>query len=302
MKGSISVILPAFNEEARIGKCIEALKLQTADRFECIVVDDGSTDSTADAVRKAVGCDTRFKLFRTENRGLSAARNFGLDKASGDAVFYADADDIPSRNYLQEPMQFLEENDLEIAFFDASLKNEGLDSVHWNRERRYFHRNRSYGICSGRQMFCEMMENGDFIAPVYLQAIRRDAVRWKFKEGILYEDELYTFQNLLSSERVGHLNKCLYERTCRLGSIVNSERGLLHSVSKWRSAKAMMEFANGLAPRLCTKEMNAVQELSGRCIAFAAKIWNALPDRSRNSFPMQDSEWIEYVQAVQTAS
>ena len=129
MKGSISVILPAFNEEARIGKCIEALKLQTADRFECIVVDDGSTDSTADAVRKAVGCDTRFKLFRTENRGLSAARNFGLDKASGDAVFYADADDIPSRNFLQEPMQFLEENDLEIAFFDASLKNEVCRNV-----------------------------------------------------------------------------------------------------------------------------------------------------------------------------
>lgn len=303
MQRKISVILPAFNEEARIGRCINALRLQTEGDFECIVVDDGSTDSTSEAVKKCIGKDSRFKLFRTENQGLSAARNFGLDMASGDVIFYADADDIPDRNFLLEPMQFLEENGLDIVFFDASLKNEGLDALRWNRERRYFHRGCSHGIKSGRQMFCEMMEDGDFIAPVYLQAAKREAVRWKFMEGILYEDELYTFQNMIYSKKVGHLKKCLYERTCRLGSIVNSERGFLHSFSKWRSAKEIMKLAEGIQPSFSTAEMKAVQELACKCLSFAAKTWLSLTNEGRNpDYPVNGIDWLEYVEEMQTLS
>ena len=278
MASSISVILPAFNEEKRIGRCIEALRLQTLRDFECITVDDGSTDSTAEAFERAVQGDQRFRLIRTEHRGLSAARNVGLDAALGDIIFYADADDIPGRNFLLEPTKFLERNGLDIVLFDASLRNEGISLSRWIAECRYYRRNRSCGICSGREMFCRMAESHSYIAPVYLQAARRNAVRFRFEEGMLYEDEPYTFRNLLSAERAGHLNRKLYERVCRPGSIVNSERGMLHSFSRWRCARMMLEFAESLEPRLGEKAMELAENLARMHLFLAAKALKDVPD------------------------
>lgn len=303
MSRKISVVVPAFNEESRIGCCIEALKNQSIENFECIIVDDGSTDSTLDAIYQAVGGDSRFKTLHTENKGLPAARNYALDRISDGLVFYADADDVPFETFLEEPARFLEENDLEMVFFEASLKNEGLDFISWNKERRYFYRNCSYEIYAGRKMFSLMMENNDFIAPVYLQAIRRNAIRHRFKEGILYEDELYTLQNMLSSKKVGHLKKALYERTCRKGSIVNSERGLLHSWSKWISARIMREFAKSIVPGLDKTEMDAVNLLSERCLRFAAKTWKSVQEGNAVFLESLDkSERIKYISEMEALS
>ncbi len=276
-----SIILPAWNEETRIEKCIQALKNQVMDDFECIVVDDGSTDSTYEVALNTIGGDARFKTFRTENRGLSVARNCGLDKASGKYVFYVDADDIPHRDFLSSPIRFLERTDCDIVLFEAELTNCGLDSKEFNKERRYFHRNGSYGVMKGSRMFRCMEGIGDFIAPVYLQAIRKDAIRCRFQEGMLYEDELYTVQNLLLVARAGHLKKALYTRTCRRGSIVQSSKTLLHSASKWKSGTLMKQFVQTIASGLSKDEAAAVEGIAGRCLQFAAGIWKQIPEKDR---------------------
>ena len=90
----VSVIIPVYNAEAYIEHCLASVIEQTFKDWECIVIDDGSTDGSWALVQKMAANDSRFILLRQEsNRGVSAARNAGLKVASGDAVCFVDADD-----------------------------------------------------------------------------------------------------------------------------------------------------------------------------------------------------------------
>lgn len=90
---SVSVIVPVYNASRFLPEAIDSLKAQTFDDFEVILVNDGSTDNSLEICRQACISDTRFRLIDRENGGLSAARNTGLDAATGDYVTFLDADD-----------------------------------------------------------------------------------------------------------------------------------------------------------------------------------------------------------------
>jgi len=89
----VSIVLPAYNAGPFIQETIESVQRQTYEDWELIVVDDGSTDDTAQKVRAYLDLDDRVKLIRQANAGKSAARNAGLDAATGDFVTFVDADD-----------------------------------------------------------------------------------------------------------------------------------------------------------------------------------------------------------------
>ena len=92
---AISVVVPVFNAEKYLSGCLESLKNQTFRNFEVLLVDDCSTDKSREICEKYVAEDSRFKLFiHRENRGPGAARNTALDVASGETVFFLDADDL----------------------------------------------------------------------------------------------------------------------------------------------------------------------------------------------------------------
>ena len=90
----ISVIIPAYNAEKYINRCISSVLKQTYKFYEIIIVNDGSTDRTKEICEKFVGAYKGFTLINSENRGVSGARNLGLQKASGRYVFFLDADDM----------------------------------------------------------------------------------------------------------------------------------------------------------------------------------------------------------------
>lgn len=96
-----SIIVPAYNCEPYIGKCLGSLQGQGFRDFEVIVVDDGSTDGTAAVVDSFVDADSRFRLIRTENHGVSCARNTALDHMAGDYVLFVDADDWVAPDYVE---------------------------------------------------------------------------------------------------------------------------------------------------------------------------------------------------------
>ncbi len=106
----VSVIVPAFNAARYIQDTLLSLKSQTFESFECIVVDDGSVDGTGEVVTQIALLDSRFSLIRQENRGVNAARNSGLNHASGDFVYFLDADDITSTTGIYSLYQSLVEN------------------------------------------------------------------------------------------------------------------------------------------------------------------------------------------------
>lgn len=94
----ISVVIPAFNEEQLIGKCVRAVKNQTfpKEEYEVLVVDNNSTDKTAEIARK-LGATV---IFYNQKQGFSAAKQFGAKRAGGEIIAYTDADSIPDKNWL----------------------------------------------------------------------------------------------------------------------------------------------------------------------------------------------------------
>lgn len=101
MKPLISVIIPAYNIENYIERCLESVCGQTYDNLEIIVVDDGSTDSTGKIIDEIAMTDCRVVPIHKENGGVSAARNTGLDKACGDYIGFVDGDDIIEKDMYE---------------------------------------------------------------------------------------------------------------------------------------------------------------------------------------------------------
>ena len=89
----VSIIIPVFNGEKFLNECLESVKACPSSQIECIVVNDGSTDSTSEICQCFVNDDIRFRLINKTNSGVSESRNMGLVEASGDYVFFLDADD-----------------------------------------------------------------------------------------------------------------------------------------------------------------------------------------------------------------
>ena len=91
-QGLLSVIIPVYNAEPYLAKCIDSVLSQDAP-LEVLLIDDGSTDGSANVCKRYAERDTRIRYFRKENGGVSSARNVGLDNALGEFVTFVDSDD-----------------------------------------------------------------------------------------------------------------------------------------------------------------------------------------------------------------
>ena len=96
----ISVIIPAYNSQQSIERCLVSVLSQNNASFEVIVVDDGSTDKTLALCRGMEKLDSRLRVFHQSNQGASAARNYGMKQAQGEWIVFVDSDDQVSPNYL----------------------------------------------------------------------------------------------------------------------------------------------------------------------------------------------------------
>jgi glycosyltransferase involved in cell wall biosynthesis len=103
----VSVLLPAHNAEATLPSCLASIRRQTEVRWECVIVDDGSTDSTAAIACEAAGHDARFRVIRTLHRGIVAALNEGLAQCRAPLIARMDADDVMRRDRLARQAETL---------------------------------------------------------------------------------------------------------------------------------------------------------------------------------------------------
>lgn len=102
---TVSIIVPAFNEAARIENCVRSIQLTSYDRYEMVLVDDGSTDNTLELMKGVAAADLRIKVLSQANAGKGAALNLGLRHASGEVVVFMDADLVLSRNTVKRMLQ-----------------------------------------------------------------------------------------------------------------------------------------------------------------------------------------------------
>lgn len=116
----VSVIVPSYNYGHLIGATFESLQAQTFPNWECIVIDDGSTDDTAEVVARFMKTDSRIKFFRQSNRRQAAARNNGFTQMSGKYVQFLDADDLLESKKFERQVEYLEEHpNVEIIYGDT---------------------------------------------------------------------------------------------------------------------------------------------------------------------------------------
>ena len=115
----VSVIIPVYNTELYIKQTVESIQKQTLYDIEIIIINDGSTDNSLSLLLELSKQDHRIKIFSQENQGLSISRNTGLEKASGEFVYFMDSDDLLEKDALEICYQKCIAEKLDFVFFDA---------------------------------------------------------------------------------------------------------------------------------------------------------------------------------------
>ena len=230
----VSVIIPIYNVEKYIEKCITSVMEQTYQKLEIICVNDGNPDSSMDIVQKKAQIDARINIVNIPNSGLSIARNTGLQHANGKYIFFLDSDDCLAPDTLAELVPVAEKNRADVCFFNAECIFESEEIAAQQRGyAAYYNRKSKYSGCyNGQELFTLMLENSDFKPSACLQMISRVFLienKLMFYPGILHEDNLFTVLEMKRAERVIFVDRPFYKRLVRGNSITSSKKSISHA-------------------------------------------------------------------------
>ena len=231
----VSVIVPVYNVEPYVGECLASLQAQTFRDFEAVCVNDGCTDESPAVLERFADEDQRFRIVDQENGGLSAARNKGLDSATGTYVCFLDSDDKFAPQTLEHLVAAAEEHELDLVDFASDTFYESDAVKHIHAEER--HRDDIPGVHSGAHLLCEYEERGQYFPSACYHLVRRDLlarISLRFEEGLLHEDELFTPLLHAYAGRSMFLNEKLYLRRMRENSIMTTLRGVRNVVAEFR--------------------------------------------------------------------
>ena len=120
---SVSIIMPVYNRAYCIEKAISSILTQSHRNWSLIIIDDGSTDNIESILKKHL-TDSRINLYKQEKRGVSSARNFGINIAKGKYLFFLDTDNVWFSNYLKNMIVYMEEGKLEACYSGMKLIND----------------------------------------------------------------------------------------------------------------------------------------------------------------------------------
>lgn len=121
-----SVIIPVYNAERRISTCLKRIRCQTLEDYELIIIDDGSIDNSLKEIYKST-CDMpseRLRIISQPNSGAGAARNSGIDAASGEFIVFIDSDDYVDKDYLQRAEELIRRDNPDVVFVDIVREDE----------------------------------------------------------------------------------------------------------------------------------------------------------------------------------
>ncbi len=221
----VSVIIPVHNVELYLEECLQSVIRQTLQDIEIICVDDGSTDGSADILKKYADCDSRISVTTQVKGGVSSARNTGVGTACGKYLYFLDSDDYIEEDTLEFLYSEAERKNLDLLFFDGRMFNDS-DLQEFPEKEDYCRRKNSYdSVYSGQELFCAMRKNDDYKPMVWLMFISRDFYNKKrlhFREGIIHEDVIFAVSCTMQAEKASHCGKNFYHYRQRKSSITTS--------------------------------------------------------------------------------
>ena len=170
----ISVIVPVYNMEKYLAECLDSVLAQTFTDFEVICVNDGSSDGSAKILAHYAEKDQRIRILTQENKGLSGARNTGLDNAKGEYISFLDSDDTLPANALETMIKITEEANVPVVVSESNKKGK--------KELPF-----CYQIF--RHPLADLMKNRHIFSSAWNKLYRADVLKMqRFIRGIYFED------------------------------------------------------------------------------------------------------------------
>lgn len=223
MSLQITCIIPAYNVAPFIGKALHSALSQKPRFSKIIVVDDGSTDTTAEVIQSFN--DARVSYVRQENKGLGPARNTGIELADTEYLYFLDADDVLASDMLSRihaTIRFADGPVDAVLFSAEDFRDDGRST---RRSSRYYVRRRTGTYATGSEAMHAALISRSLPVCAWLSVFRRDvldqAPALRFR-AMLHEDEIFTPELLSRCARTVVTNEVLYRRRLRSGSIMNT--------------------------------------------------------------------------------
>ncbi len=215
---TVSIIIPVYNTKDYLEKCLYSIQVQNYRNIEVIIVDDGSTDGSADVCQQICMKDSRFKYYYQKNRGVSSARNYGIELAKGDLIAFVDSDDWIHANIYEKMVGLMLDERSDMVMCDAIIWENGkigkVDSIEKIKETC---------LLDKTSITADILFqlSGAVWRCIYKsEIIKKNNV--KFPVGLkLSEDRVFNIYCIGYSKRVSYLKEGLYYRYIRNGSAVN---------------------------------------------------------------------------------
>jgi len=241
----ISIIIPAYNVQEYIADCLLSLLKQIFKDFEIIIVNDGSTDETENII-KLFEKDKRIAYFKQDNKGVSSARNFGMDIAKGNFIAFIDADDWVSPNYIDKMYHTIIENNCDVSCSNMIRTRKNIQKYRLNYKNKI--------IVSGIQEKFDICKIPN-CCYVCGKMFRKELIKnYKFKEGIFFEDVVWLPEVLkLTGSLVTVPDACYYYRVNK-NSIVKQKPDKKKQEDAYNAKKNLIHFANSNGIKLKSKD------------------------------------------------
>ena len=221
--GLISVIIPVYNSEKYLSKCVESVLAQTYLNYEIILINDGSVDNSAQMCDIYAEQYKNIRAFHKSNGGASSARNIGIKESVGKYIFFLDSDDWLESTAFEKMITVAKKENADLVFCEAqAIDDEGkieyIDNYSYKEQ---------YPTDDSFSTMMKMMERKEFHVVIWMLLLDREIFtnnNLLFEEGIMYEDMILSYQLYCLAHRSAHVQQKLYNRRYRSNSVMTSKK------------------------------------------------------------------------------
>lgn len=213
----ISIIVPVYNVELYLSKCVDSILAQTYTNLEIFLVDDGSSDRSGKFCDEYAELDGRVKVIHKRNGGLSDARNAAIDVATGEYITFIDSDDYVTKDYITTLYSLIEKYKckVSVALYTAFVEGSNPEVVN-----ELYKEDCQTNIKAIEEMFYQEKYDTASWAKLYHSSLFTTGIR--YPKGIVYEDLATTYLLIFQSDKVAFCNRRIYNYLLRRDSIEGS--------------------------------------------------------------------------------
>lgn len=221
----VSVIIPVYNVEPYLAQCLESVLAQSLKEIEIICINDGSMDRSPEILKEYAKKNLQIKILDQVNKGQSVARNRGVLEAHGEYLYFMDSDDLIVSHALEELWTICNRENLDVLYFSGTsfYESDALAKRHQAFKNSYYRKGSYTAPVSGPEMLAQLKQNSDYFVSPCLQLVRRELLirnRIEFQEGIIHEDNCFSFQVVLAAEKTFCVNDVYFYRRVHQSSVM----------------------------------------------------------------------------------